>query len=131
VIVLEFGKDLLDDDLAEEGGFRTDLEAGHVGIDGCKLTVVEVEHLTVLANERRFLLLEIFRVDYRSFLDLFPCHVSKYSKKRTKLVELGSIFIIKFILQDCEVSDFLNLEGAFVLLFPTRIDRAEQSPLEV
>ena len=42
-----------------------------------------------------------------------------YNEKGGKLIQLVTFFIVEFILQDCEVSDFDQLDLAAVLLLPS------------
>ena len=53
------------------------------------------------------------------------------NKKGGKLIQLPTFFIIKFILQDCEVGCLDNLDLTFVLLFPFSYNRGEDSSCQV
>ena len=52
-------------------------------------------------------------------------------KKGEKLVKLLSFFIVKFILQNCEIGDFHQFNLASVLFLPASEDRTEDSLCKV
>gem|GEM_PF-5464581 len=61
MIVLQFGEDLLHNNTAQGRALGMYLELLAVGIDGCRLLLVEVNDLPVLAHERSFLLVQKVR----------------------------------------------------------------------
>ena len=65
MVLVQFGEDLVHDGLTEKDRFRMDLEAIAVLVHGLHFLVVEIEDIAVLAEERRFLFLEIGGVHAR------------------------------------------------------------------
>ncbi len=74
MVIVELGEDLFHNGLAEEGGFGVYTKFVAVLGDGSHLAVIQVDDLSVFADEGLFLFLYIFRVDSPTGYFLLPCH---------------------------------------------------------